>query len=299
MKINLKGMGVALITPFQSNGAVDYPALARLTDRLLQNGADYLVVLGTTGEPSTLSSGEQEAIFRFVVSQVDGRAPIIAGVGGNCTQTVVEKLASVDFSGFSAVLSVVPYYNKPSQEGIYRHYKCLSEVAPLPLILYNVPGRTGVNMAVETTLRLARECANIVAVKEASGNLEQIEQIVRFKPADFQVISGDDALAVESIAIGAEGLISVVGNAFPRSFKRVVERALAGDTSQALALSFPFAKLLELIFVEGNPAGIKSLLHRMGAIENIVRLPLVPVSSAVGEQIKLWISDVGDNLCLL
>jgi 4-hydroxy-tetrahydrodipicolinate synthase len=299
MNIHLKGMGVALITPFRPDGSVDYPALAQLTDRLLHAGVDYLVALGTTGEPSTLTVDEQQAVLRFVVAQAGGRVPIIAGVGGNCTQRVVEKFATLDFSGVSALLSVVPYYNKPSQEGLYRHYKRLSEASPLPLILYNVPGRTSVNLAADTTLRLARECAQIVAIKEASGRLEQIEQILRACPAGFQVISGDDALAVESIAAGAVGLISVIGNAFPRSFKQMVDEALAGETAQALALRRPFETLLELIFVDGNPSGIKSLLHHMGQVENSLRLPLVPVSSAVDEQIKLCLSAAEDPLCVL
>jgi 4-hydroxy-tetrahydrodipicolinate synthase len=284
--IHLKGLGVALITPFARDGKVDYPALLRLTDKLLQNGADYLVVLGTTGEPPTLTPEEQQAIVQTVVSGVNGRVPVILGLGGNCTQTLVQKLETGDFTGISALLSVVPYYNKPSQEGIYQHYRSLAEHSPLPVILYNVPARTGANMTAETTLRLARDCANIVAVKEASGNVEQIRQILRDKPAGFQVVSGDDTLAVELIAAGAVGLISVIGNAFPRPFKQIVDRALAGDTAQAQALYQPFAGLLELIFADGNPAGIKNVLHRMGQVENVLRLPLTPVSAVVGEKIR-------------
>jgi 4-hydroxy-tetrahydrodipicolinate synthase len=284
--IHLQGLGVALITPFTQTGDVDYPALARLTDDLLSNGVDYLVVLGTTGEPPTLSPDEQQTLVQAVVAQVNGRVPIVAGIGGNCTRTVVQKLQSGGFAGISAVLSVVPYYSKPTQEGIYQHYKQIAASSPLPLILYNVPSRTGANMTAETTLRLARECANIVAVKEASGNPEQIKRIIREKPADFQVISGDDLLAVELITAGAVGLISVIGNAYPRPFKQMVDSALSGDEARAQAIHRQFTGLLELIFADGNPSGIKSVLHQMGYIENELRLPLVPVSAAVHEKIR-------------
>ncbi|MDR2806364.1 MAG: 4-hydroxy-tetrahydrodipicolinate synthase [Dysgonamonadaceae bacterium] len=291
--IHLQGLGVALITPFTRDGSVDYPALTRLTDDLLSNGVDYLVVLGTTGETATLSSDEQQAVVRTVVSQVNGRVPIVAGIGGNCTQTVVQKLAGGGFPGISAVLSVVPYYSKPTQEGIYRHYKQIAESSPAPLILYNVPSRTGVNMTAETTLRLSRECANIVAVKEASGNTEQIKRIIREKPAGFQVLSGDDMLAVELIIAGATGLISVIGNAFPRPFKQMVDFALSGDEARAQALHRQYAELLELIFADGNPAGIKNVLYQRGFIENVLRLPLVPVSVAIHEKIQKALSLLG------
>jgi 4-hydroxy-tetrahydrodipicolinate synthase len=285
-QINLKGMGVALITPFKRDGSVDYAALSRLTDNLLQNGVDYLVVLGTTGEAVTLSSEEQQAIVQWIVSKVNNSVPVVWGIGGNCTRTVIQRIETGDFTGISAILSVVPYYNKPSQEGIYQHYQCIAASTSLPVILYNVPGRTGANMTAETTVRLARDFANIIAVKEASGNREQIKQILREKPADFQVISGDDALAVELIAAGAAGVISVIGNAFPRPFKQIIDWALSGDTVKAQALHQSLAELLDLIFAEGNPAGIKSLLYQRGQIENELRLPLTPVSAATGEKIR-------------
>ncbi|GHV56009.1 4-hydroxy-tetrahydrodipicolinate synthase [Bacteroidia bacterium] len=284
--INLKGLGVALITPFKRNGDVDYPALIRLTDYLLQNGVDYLVVLGSTGEPPALSLEEQQTIVQSVVSQVNGRVPVILGVGGNCTRTVVHKIESGDFTGISAILSVVPYYNKPTQEGIYQHYKCIAAATQIPVILYNVPSRTGVNMTAETTLRLADECSNIVAVKEASGIREQIIRIIHDKPAGFQVISGDDLLAAELITAGATGLISVIGNAFPRRLKQLVDAALSGDALQAELIHQHFSELFELLFVEGNPAGIKGMLHQMGYIENELRLPLVSASAEINEKIR-------------
>jgi 4-hydroxy-tetrahydrodipicolinate synthase len=290
--IHLKGLGVALVTPFDRNGRVDYAALSRLTDRLVQDGVDYLVVLGTTGEAHTLSPEEQQAVVRSVVAVADRRVPVVLGVGGNCTQAVVDRVAGGDFSGISAILSVVPYYNKPSQEGIYRHYARIAEVAPVPVVLYNVPGRTGVNMTAETTLRLARQLDNVVAIKEASGNVEQIGRILREKPDDFQLISGDDGLAVELIAAGAVGVISVVGNAFPRLFKQVVDQALAGKVAQARTLHEAFGKLLDLLFVDGNPAGIKCALHGMGQMENELRLPLTPVSATVDREIRRIVGEL-------
>jgi 4-hydroxy-tetrahydrodipicolinate synthase len=284
--INLSGMGVALITPFQSNGNVDYKALARLTDNLLQNGADYLVVLGTTGEPPTLSAEEQKAIVETVVSQVNRQVPLILGAGGNCTQSLVHKLQTADFTGIDAILSVVPYYNKPTQKGLYQHYKHIAAATQLPVILYNVPARTGANLSAETTLRLAGECANIIAIKEASGNREQIQQIIQNKPADFQVISGDDSLALELIADGAAGVISVIGNVLPQAFSRMVHLALSGDSVSAQAIRGHFNELLELLFTDGNPAGVKSMLHFLGSIENELRLPLTPVEPATSEKIR-------------
>jgi 4-hydroxy-tetrahydrodipicolinate synthase len=284
--VNLKGLGVALITPFKRDGNVDYAALARLTDHLLQNGADYFVVLGTTVETPTLSSEEQTTIVQSVVSQVNGQVPIVVGVSGNCTQTVVHKLETGDFTGIDAILSVVPYYNKPTQEGIYQHYKQIAAAAPRPVVLYNVPSRTGVNMTAETTLRLAHDCPNLTGIKEASGDFEQIGRIIREKPAGFQVISGDDAITLELIRLGATGVISVIGNAFPRQFGQLVHQALAGDFVQAQILHQHFAELFELLFIDGSPAGIKSVLHQQGWIENDLRLPLVPVQAATHEKMR-------------
>lgn len=284
--INLKGMGVALITPFKEDESVDYEALARLVDYQLQNGTDYLVVLGTTAETPTLTEEEKKNIIDLVVTKVNGRIPIVLGVGGNCTRTVVEKLKNDNFDGIDAILSVVPYYNKPSQEGIYQHYKAIAEATSLPIVLYNVPGRTGVNMTAETTLRIAREFKNVIAVKEASGNITQMDDIIKNKPANFNVISGDDGITFPLITLGAVGVISVIGNAFPREFSRMVRLVLAGDYDSARTIHHSFTELFSLLFIDGNPAGAKSMLNAMGFIENKLRLPLVPTRITTFEKIR-------------
>ncbi len=248
--INLKGMGVALITPFKDDESVDYDALSKLVDYQVQNGTDYLVVLGTTAETPTLTEEEKKKIISLVVTKVNGRIPIVLGVGGNCTRTIVEKLKNDNFDGIDAILSVVPYYNKPSQEGIYQHYKAIAGATKLPIVLYNVPGRTGVNMTAATTLRIAREFKNVVAVKEASGNITQMDDIIKNKPANFNVISGDDGITFPLITLGAIGVISVIGNAFPREFSRMVRLALAGDYDHARTIHHRFTELFELLFVD-------------------------------------------------
>ena len=290
--INLKGMGVALITPFKEDESVDYEALGRLVDFQLQNGTDYLVVLGTTAETPTLTEQEKKEIVSMVVSKVRGRIPVVLGVGGNCTRSVVEKLKHDNFDGIDAILSVVPYYNKPSQEGIYQHYKAISEATDLPIILYNVPGRTGVNMTAETTLRVARDFKNVVAVKEASGNITQMDDIIKNKPANFDVISGDDGITFPLITLGAVGVISVIGNAFPKEFSKMVRLALNGDYNNALTIHHRFTELIELLFVDGNPAGAKSILNPMGYIENKLRLPLVPTRITTFEKIRLVLREL-------
>ncbi|MGM9759432.1 MAG: 4-hydroxy-tetrahydrodipicolinate synthase [Parabacteroides sp.] len=284
--INLKGLGVALITPFKEDESVDYTALGKLVDYLLQNNVDYLVVLGTTAETPTLTEEEKKHVIDLVVSRVRGQIPIVLGLGGNCTRTIVEKLKHDNFEGIDAILSVVPYYNKPSQEGIYQHYKAIAEATRLPIVLYNVPGRTGVNMTAETTLRLAREFKNIVAVKEASGNITQMDDIIKNKPDSFCVISGDDGIAFPLITLGAVGVISVIGNAFPREFGRMVRLALAGDYDSARTIHHRFTELFSLLFVDGNPAGVKSMLSMMGFIKNKLRLPLVPTRIVTYEKIR-------------
>ena len=284
--INLKGMGVALITPFKEDESVDYEALGRLVDYQVQNGTDYLVVLGTTAETPTLTEEEKRNIIDLVVSHVRGRIPIVLGVGGNCTRNVVEQLKNGNFTGIDAILSVVPYYNKPSQEGIYQHYKAIANATKLPIILYNVPGRTGVNMTAETTLRIAREFENVVAVKEASGNITQMDDIIKNKPDRFNVISGDDGITFPLVTLGAIGVISVIGNAFPREFSRMVRLALAGDYDSARTIHHSFTELFSLLFVDGNPAGAKSMLSMMGFIENKLRLPLVPTRIVTYEKIR-------------
>ncbi len=288
MTINNKliGMGVALVTPFKSDDSIDFDALARLVEYIINNNADYLVVCGTTAETPTLTDKEKDEIARFVVQCNAGRLPIVLGIGGNNTRQVVEKVKTSDLSGIDAILSVTPYYNKPSQEGLYQHYSAIAKASPLPLVLYNVPGRTGVNMTAETTLRLAKEFSNICAVKEASGNFTQIDDIIKNKPQDFMVISGDDGITFPLITLGAVGVISVIGNAFPREFSRMVRLALQGDYQNARQIHYRFTELFELLFVEGNPAGVKSMLAVMGMIENKLRLPLVPNTIKTYEKIR-------------
>ncbi len=279
-------MGVALITPFNEDGTIDFPALARLIEYQIQNGIDYLVALGTTAETPTLTEDEKARVRAFIIEKVNGCVPIVLGLGGNNTNAIVENLKTQNFDGIDAILSVVPYYNKPSQEGIYQHYKAIASATKLPVILYNVPGRTGVNMTAETTLRLARDFDNIVAIKEASGNITQMDDIIKNKPSDFMVISGDDGITFPLITLGAVGVISVIGNAFPREFSRMVRLALNGDYASALTIHHRFTELFSLLFVDGNPAGVKCLLHAMGYIQNQLRLPLVPTRITTYEKIR-------------
>ena len=279
-------MGVALVTPFKEDGAVDYEALLRLVDYQLQNGTDFLCVLGTTAETPTLTKEEKEKVKRTVIDRVNGQIPILLGVGSNSTQAVVDSVKNDDMTGVDALLVVVPYYNKPSQEGIYQHYKAVAEATELPIVLYNVPGRTGVNMTAETTLRLARDFKNIVAIKEASGNITQMDDIIKNKPADFDVISGDDGITFPLITLGAVGVISVIGNAFPREFSRMTRLALQGDYANALTIHHKFTELFNLLFVDGNPAGVKAMLNMMGMIENKLRLPLVPTRITTYEKMR-------------
>lgn len=279
-------MGVALITPFKEDGSVDYDALIRLVDYQVQNGTDFLCVLGTTAETPTLTAEEKKKIRELVVERVNGRIPILLGIGSNCTQGVVDSLKNDDFTGIDAVLVVVPYYNKPSQEGIYQHYKAVANATKLPIVLYNVPGRTGVNMTAETTLRIARDFKNVIAIKEASGNITQMDDIIKNKPENFDVISGDDGITFPLITLGAVGVISVIGNAFPREFSRMTRLALQGDYTSALNIHHKFTELFKLLFVDGNPAGVKAMLNMMGMIENRLRLPLVPTRITTFEQMK-------------
>lgn len=285
-RINLKGMGVALITPFKTDKTIDFEAFANLLEYQISGGVDYLVVLGTTSENPTLEPEEREKIKRFVTERVAGRVPLVLGCGGNNTSAVIRELLTADLSAFSAILSVVPYYNKPSQEGIYRHYAAIAQASPLPVILYNVPGRTGVNMTAETTLRLADEFSNIVGIKEASGNMVQVDEIIKHKSDDFMVISGDDAVTFPLITLGAVGVISVIGNAFPREFSRMVRLALDGDYAAARTIHHKFNDLFGLLFVDGNPAGVKCALNAMGLCENELRLPLVPTRITTYEKIR-------------
>ena len=283
--LQLKGLGVALVTPFKNDKSVDFEALERMVEYVVTGSADYIVVLGTTGETPALFPDEKAKIRETIIRKNAGRIPLILGVGGNNTQAVVNELKTGDFSGFSAILSVVPFYNKPSQEGLYQHYKAISDASPLPVVLYNVPGRTGVNMTASTTLALARDCENIIGIKEASGNFAQIEEIIKNKPERFEVISGDDSITYPLMTLGAVGVISVIGNAFPMEFGRMVRLCLQGKFQEALPIHWRFNELFNLLFVDGNPAGVKCTLSALGLIENELRLPLVPTRMSTNEKI--------------
>lgn len=288
----LKGMGVALITPFKEDKSIDFLSLGNLIEHLIEGKADYLVVLGTTGETPSLSASEKSEIKKFVKERVAGRIPLVLGMGGNNTMSLVEDIKSADLSGFEAILSVVPFYNKPSQEGLYQHFKHIAEASPLPVMLYNVPGRTGVNMTAQTTLRLAHEFPNIIGIKEASGNFVQIEEIIKNKPSGFQVISGDDGITYPLMTLGAVGVISVIGNAFPRQFGKMVRLCLAHKYDEALPIHFKFTELFNLMFVDGNPAGVKCALNALGMISNELRLPLVPTRVSTNEKIHAILNDI-------
>lgn len=281
-----KGLGIALVTPFTSDGSVDYSALSKLITYQLNNGADFFCILATTGETPTLTAEEKRRIKEMVVDMVGDKLPILIGCGGYNTAEVVRELQTGDFSGIDGILSVCPYYNKPSQEGLYQHFKAIAAATNLPVVLYNVPGRTGVNMKAETTVRLARDCKNIVAIKEASGSLEQVDEIIKNKPDGFDVISGDDALTFPMIACGAAGVISVIGNALPKEFSRMIRLEMKGEIESARKIHHRFTDLFNLLFVDGNPAGVKAMLHEMGMIENVLRLPLVPTRLTTMQKIS-------------
>lgn len=287
MKQNIfKGLGIALVTPFASDGSVDYDVLKNLLDYQLKNGADFFCILATTGETPTLTKDEKQKIKELVVEKVGDKVPILIGCGGNNTADVVNELQTADFSGIDGILSVCPYYNKPSQEGLYQHFKAIAGATNMPVVLYNVPGRTGVNLKAETTVRLARDCENIVAIKEASGSLEQVDEIIKNKPDGFDVINGDDALTFPMIACGAAGVISVIGNALPKEFSRMIRLEMKGEIESARKIHHKFTDLFNLLFVDGNPAGVKAMLHEMGMIENVLRLPLVPTRLTTMQKIS-------------
>ena len=287
-----KGLGIALVTPFKTDGSIDYAALKRLIEYQTDNGADFLCILGTTSESPCLDQEQRAEIKRFVVEVNQGRLPVLMGCGGNNTKAVVKELQSFDLRGVDGILSVCPYYNKPSQEGLYRHFKMIADNCPLPVVLYNVPGRTGINLKSETTVRLANDCRNIVAVKEAGGSLEQVDEIIKNKPAHFDVLSGDDALTFPMIASGAAGVISVIGNALPREFSRMIRLEFNGEYEPARKIHHRFTELYSLLFVDGNPAGVKALLHEMGFIENELRLPLVPTRVATVQKMAAILQEM-------
>lgn len=270
------GLGIALITPMKGDGEVDYDALEKLVEYQISNGADFLCILATTGEAPCLTKEEKDKITDVIKRVDNGRVPILKYCGGNNTRAVVEEINVTDWNGIDGILSICPYYNKPSQEGLYQHFKAIAKASPLPVVMYNVPGRTGVNMKATTTVRIAKDFPNVVAIKEASGSLEQIDEIIKNKPSNFEVISGDDALTFSMIASGAVGVISVIGNALPKEFSRMIRLEFNNEYAAALKIHHQFTELYKLLFVDGNPAGVKSLLNDMGMIENVLRLPLVP-----------------------
>lgn len=275
----LHGAGVALITPFDTDGSVDFDSLARLIDYQVKEGMDYLVSLGTTGETATLSKEEKKKIWEFTATRVNNRVPLVAGIGGNNTAEIMKDISEFDIAGYSAILSVSPYYNKPSQEGVYHHYKAIAQASKLPIILYNVPGRTGSNMTAETTVRLAREFDHVVATKDASGSFTQFSEILRDRPQDFLLISGDDPVTLPMMSLGAAGIISVVGNAYPKKVATLTALCADNDYKAARAIHSELLYITELCFVEGNPCGIKYILKQQGIIDSdFVRLPLVSVS---------------------
>lgn len=286
-----KGTGVAIVTPFNKDGSIDFKGLTHLIEHLIKGKVEYLVVLGTTGESAVLNKDEKSAVINHVIDTAEGRIPLVLGIGGNNTQEVVNTIKQTDLKAFSAILSVSPYYNKPSQEGIYQHYKMISSACPLPIILYNVPGRTNSNMTSETTLRLANDFKNIVAIKEASGNLEQCMRIIKHKPKDFYVISGDDNLTLPMIACGADGVISVVANGFPKDFSEMVRQALAGNFSQAQKLHYKTFEITEQLFADGNPGGIKIALETLKVCQSYVRLPLVKPNTKVQKRLAELIAE--------
>lgn len=287
-----KGLGIAVVTPFTQSGAVDYHALERLVKYQLESGADFLCILATTGETPCLSCDEKDAITSLVKDVNQGRVPILKYCGGNNTAAVIAEMQSTDWSGIDGILSICPYYNKPSQEGLYQHFKAISQASPLPIVMYNVPGRTGVNMSAETTLRLTWECENIVGIKEASGSLEHVDEMIKGKPERFDVISGDDALTFSMIASGAAGVISVIGNALPKEFSRMIRLEFQGEYEPARKIHHMFTELYSLLFVDGNPAGVKALLSDMGLIENVLRLPLVPTTIKTKEKMAAILKEI-------
>lgn len=290
-KSKLAGAGAAMITPFTADGRVDYKALARMIDYVIEGGVDYIVALGTTAETPTLYMPERAVIAMFITNQIAGRVPLVIGCGGNSTSEVLDQLREFDLRGADAILSVTPYYNKPSQEGLYQHFRTVSEHSPLPVILYNIPGRSGVNMTAETTLRLAREVPNIIGIKEASGNIEQMQRILDNRPEGFLVLSGDDAMTIPLMRRGGDGVISVAANAFPRCFMQCVNLAKQGAFDRAEEAYASLREAVEALFAEGNPVGVKCALSVMGLIGDTMRLPLVPGTAALRARFEKLIAE--------
>jgi 4-hydroxy-tetrahydrodipicolinate synthase len=286
LREQFRGTGIAIVTPFLEDGTIDWESFRKLINFWIGNKVEYLVVLGTTGESATIHGAEKQQVFSFVYAENKGRLPLVAGIGGNDTKEVIDAFRDFNLEGYSAILSVAPYYSKPNQEGIFQHYKVLNEATPLPIIMYNVPSRTGQNVTADTQLRIAHECRNIFATKEASANFEQINQLIKYKPADFMVISGDDPITLPMIACGAEGLISVVANAYPKEYAAMVRLCMEGKFAEAEDLHFKYIEIIHSMFAEGSPSGVKAYLSEMGLCRNTVRLPVWPVSEKHLEKIR-------------
>ncbi|MCD4695762.1 MAG: 4-hydroxy-tetrahydrodipicolinate synthase [Bacteroidales bacterium] len=291
MNTEFTGTGVALVTPFHNYGTIDFTSLEKILNLIIDGGVEFILALGTTSEAVTLSSDEKNAVVNFITETVDGRKPIMLGVGGNNTQEVINTLKSISFDHIGAILSVAPYYNKPGQKGLYQHFKTIAGASPVPVYLYNVPSRTNVNISADTTLKLASEIKNIAGIKEASGNFAQIMEIIKNKPADFKVLSGDDAVTLPLLSVGADGVISVVANAFPSDFSEMVRLGLKGKFNEASVIHYKLLEIIRNLFEDGNPAGIKAALDVMGLCKNNLRLPLVKVNKRIYNQLSDLIAD--------
>ncbi|MBK7132700.1 MAG: 4-hydroxy-tetrahydrodipicolinate synthase [Bacteroidales bacterium] len=287
-----KGTGVAIVTPFKNDSSIDFAALGRVINHVIGGGVNYIVALGTTGESVTLTKDEKKAIISYVVETIDGRVPLMVGIGGNNTQEVINSVRHSNLTGVDGILSVAPYYNKPSQKGLFQHFKAIATSSPLPLVIYNVPGRTSCNITSDTCLELAHACENIIGVKEASGDISQIMRIIKGKPDNFAVISGDDMMTIPIIAVGGAGVISVLANAFPSQTSEIVSHSLKGNFKSARELQFRFLEMIELLFIEGNPSGVKAMMSFMNICQNNLRLPLVPVSRTIYTRIQKAIEEV-------
>lgn len=288
----IRGTGVAVITPFKNDLSIDFAALGRVINHVIDGGVNYIVALGTTGESVTLAKEEKKAIISYFVETIDKKVPLVVGIGGNNTQEIINFVRQADLNGVDGILSVAPYYNKPGQRGLYEHFKAIATSSPLPVILYNVPGRTGCNLTSDTCLSLAHKCDNIVAVKEASGDIAQIMRIIKGKPENFSVISGDDMMIIPVIAAGGVGVISVLANAFPSQTSEIVNLALKSNFKSARDIQFRFMEMIELLFIDGNPSGVKAMMSLMNICKNTLRLPLVPVSKPVMERIQKAVKEI-------
>lgn len=292
LREKFKGTGIAIVTPFQEDGSIDWESYSKLIECWISSKVEYLVVLGTTGESATIHGAEKQEVFSFIAREVAGRVPLMAGIGGNDTHEVIQAITGFDLKGYDAILSVSPYYNKPNQEGIFQHYKALDAVTPLPIMMYNVPSRTGMSVTAATQLRIARELKNIFGTKEASGNFDLLNQLIKNKPDDFLVVSGDDPITLQMIAQGAEGVISVVANAYPKDFAEMVRLCLKGEFKKATPLHYKYTDIIASMFAEGSPSGVKAYLSEMGLCKNTFRLPVYKVSESLMTQIRQLMKEV-------